>query len=388
MRIAVNCRFLLPHRLEGLGRYTWEVLVRMLQQQPHHEWHLVFDRRRATEYYRPLLASLPFRANITLHTAFPQARHPLLYLWYFEHTLPRLLADLRPDVYFSPDGYLCLNLSEHVPQIGVIHDLAFEHFPQDVDRLHRWHYQTFFPQYARRAAVQLTVSNSTRQDIHTRYGVPLHRIRVTHCGASGNIRPLPVAEQQAVRQAFSHGYPYFLHVGAIQPRKNLDVLLRAFDAYKTASGSATRLLIVGRYGWRFQAVQQAYDTLRHQADVVFTGWVSDADLARLYASARALVYPSRFEGFGLPVLEAFHAEVPVITTNASSLPEVAGNAALLVPPGHVPELAQALHRLDTDDTLRSQLVQAGCHQRMHFSWERAAQTVWQALHDAAHPLAG
>jgi glycosyltransferase involved in cell wall biosynthesis len=405
MRIAVNCRFLLPGRLEGLGRYTWEVLTRMMAVHPDAQWHLIFDRPAAARYYEKLFRStLPKHfgsdadalerasrasaaimspiAHGSLLTAFPQARHPLLYVWYFEHSLPRLLADLRPDVFFSPDGYLCLNLTENIPQVGVIHDLAFEHFPQDVDPLHRWHYRTFFPQYARRAAVLLTVSESTRHDLHTRYCVPLERIRVTYCGASGAIRPLPTLAQLLVRDRFSSGQPYFLHVGAIQPRKNLDVLLRAFDAFKTETGSPAMLLIVGRHGWRYGAVQQAFNHMVHNADVAFTGWVTDAELAQLYAAAVALVYPSRFEGFGLPVLETFHAEVPVITTNVSSLPEVAGDAALLVPPSDVPALTAALVRIATDGPLRQQLIANGRTQRERFSWNATANTVWAALIDA------
>jgi len=370
LKVSVNARFLLPHRLEGLGRYTHEVVARLVAAHPAVEFHLFFDRPYALQYvYGP---------NVVPHVLFPPARHPLLYLAHFELAVAEKLSALRPAVHFSPDGYLILR-HHTTPQVPVFHDLAFEHFPRAIDRWHRWHYRTFFPQYARRAAHVLTVSEATRQDIIAQYGTPDTKITVGHNGSSGVFRPVLPPEQAATRQRFSGGQPYFLYAGALHPRKNGVRLLRAFDAFKSQTGAPHRLLLTGRLAWQTTELQATVSAMAQREAVQFTGFVPDETLAQLYASAEALVYVSLFEGFGLPVLEAFHAETAVITSDTSSLPEVAGDAALLVNPYEEAAICQAMQRLVSEPGLRERLIQAGRTQRQRFSWDHTASTVWDVL---------
>lgn len=373
-QVAVNTRFLLPGQLEGLGRFTDEVLKALVRQHPQTTFHFFFDRS-----YHPRFL---YADNVVPHVLQPPARHPLLYLLFFELAVARKLNKLQPAVFFSPDGYLSLR-HKRTPQVGVFHDLAFEHFPRDIDRFHRWHYRRYFPRFARHAARLCTVSEYSKQDIVQRYGISPAKISVVYNGSSGSFRPHSPEECRAVRQHYTGGAPYFIYVGAIQPRKNLDNLLQAFDRFKTATGHPAQLLLTGRKAWNFAEVIRTYNTMTHQQAVHFTGYVSDTELARLYSGALALTYVSRFEGFGLPILEAMHAETPVMAGNTSSMPEVAGPAGLLVDPDAVPEIAQGLTRLATDPRLRQELVARGRLQRERFSWQRTAQAVWQSLQQAA-----
>lgn len=185
----------------------------------------------------------------------------------------------------------------------------------------------------------------------------------------------------AIRAKFSSGQPYFLFVGALQPRKNLVNLLRAFDKFKIQTGANTQLLIVGRKAWKAGPIFDVYDQMHHQDDVHLTGRVTDPELVNLYAAALATVYVPYFEGFGIPIIEAQACGSPVITSNCSSLPEVAGDAALLVDPFAVDSIVEALIKLHDNLGLRQELVVKGFHNMERFSWDQSAEALWEILED-------
>jgi len=369
LHIAVNTRLLLAGRMEGIGRFAHEILHRLPELLPGARFTFLFDR--------PYDPSFVYSDRVRPVVLFPPARHPVLYVAWFEGSVAHWLNRHSPDVFFSPDAYL--SLRARVPQVPVFHDLAFEHFPQDIDWLHRRHYRNFFPRYARRAAHVLTVSECTRDDLIATYGLAAERITVAHNGSAGVFRPSSPSDQDKIREQFSDGMPYFLSVGAIQPRKNLPLLLRGFDRFKAETGHPSLLLLTGRKAWRTSETLATYEAMAHRDAVRFTGFVPDAELNGLYGSALALCYPSRFEGFGLPVLEALYAEAPVIAARASSLPEVGGDAALYVGPDDVAGMAAALERIATEPQLREILITKGREQRTLFSWERSAATVADVL---------
>ncbi|MCE3007372.1 MAG: glycosyltransferase family 4 protein [Bacteroidetes bacterium] len=372
MEIAVNTRFLLPGRIEGLGRFSHEVLRRMVQQQPDVVFHFFFDRPYDADYlYGP---------NVVPHVLSPQARHPLLYYLFFEHAVRRKLSRLNPAVFFSPDGYL--SLASRLPQVPVFHDLAYMHYPQYVGPAHRWHYRHFFPRYAQKAAHILTVSSYSKADIVQYFRVPESKVTVCHNGAGEVFRPLGEAEREKARAAFAEGKPYFLYVGSIHPRKNLENLLRAFERFKEQTGHPAKLLLTGRKAWDFENVIQFYTQMRHRDDVCFTGYVDDESLNQLLNGALALCYVSLFEGFGLPILEAFWAETAVLCSNTSSMPEVAGDAALLADPTLPEQIAHQMEQLLEAD-LRQSLIARGQQQRLHFSWDQTARICFHTLQQVA-----
>jgi glycosyltransferase involved in cell wall biosynthesis len=276
LHIAVNVRFLLPgDKLEGIGRFTLETLRHMVQQQPEHTFHFLFDRAFDARY---LLAP-----NVVPHVLRPPARHPLLWVAWFEGAVAQWLRKHRPAVFLSPDGFTTLRT--RVPRVTVLHDLAFEHFPQDVNKLVLRYYRYFTPRFARASERLVAVSEATKQDIVRTYGIAESKISVVYNAADAHFRPQPVAVQQATRERYAAGKDYFLFVGALQPRKNLVNLLRAFDAFKMATGATTKLLIVGRTAWKAGPIFEVYQQLQHHHDVHLTGRVTDAELVELYAAA-------------------------------------------------------------------------------------------------------
>jgi glycosyltransferase involved in cell wall biosynthesis len=265
------------------------------------------------------------------------------------------------------------------PVVTTIHDLAFEHLPETFTRRGKAQLRLTVRHTARHAAHILTVSEFSRQDIIKTYRLPPGKITVTHNGCEAQFTPQPAAEREAatIKQKFGIARDYLLAVGSLQPRKNLVRLLCAYAQLREQQPDfQLQLVIVGRQLWLYQEILREIRQQNFVADVIVTGYASDADLPALYRSAVALLYPSLFEGFGLPPLEAMACGTPVITSNSSSLPEVVGDAALLVNPYDESELAQAMWRITNDAALRSQLSQAGLQQAKRFTWAAAAEKTW------------
>jgi len=377
LHLAVNTRFLLPgDKLEGIGRFSYETLLRLVRQHPEVTFHFLFDRAFDPRYV--------FGPNVVPHVLLPPARHPFLFVAWFEGAVAWWLARHRPAAFLSPDGFTTLATS--VPRVTVLHDLAFEHFPQDVDFLRRRYYHWFMPRFARASARLVAVSEATKADIVRTYGIAPARISVAYNAPADLFGPQPAEAQARTRARFSDGQPYFLFVGALQPRKNLGTLLRAFDLFKAQDGAAAagvQLLIVGRKAWKAGPIFDAYQQMRHQSAVRFTDRVSDAELAGLYAAALGTVFVPYFEGFGLPIVEAQASGCPVLTSDASCMPEVAGEGgAVLADPLDPAAIAVGLTQLWQDAGLRQRLVAAGTHNLRRFSWERSAEVLWQAVQAA------
>ncbi|HSI91610.1 MAG TPA: glycosyltransferase family 1 protein, partial [Adhaeribacter sp.] len=262
-------------------------------------------------------------------------------------------------------------------------DLAFEHYPKDLGFLVRQYLQYFTPRFARASERIIAVSEYTRQDIVATYHIPAAKIDVVYNDASGFFQPASQAEADQTRHTFSQDQPYFMFVGAQHPRKNLVNLLKAFDEFKTVGERPEKLLIVGRKAWKSKAISETYANMLHRNDVIFTGRVSDEELSALYGAALATVYVPTFEGFGIPIVEAQKCGCPVITSNVSSMPEVAGDSALLVDPFCIPEIASAMKKLADDPALRKTLVYLGRTNLKRFSWDLSAEKLWQSLEKAA-----
>lgn len=372
MKIAVNTRLLLKDRLEGIGWFSYETLRRITTNHKEHQFYFLFDRKPDDSFI--------FSDNIEPVVVHPQARHPVLYYLWFEKSLPRALDRIKPDLFFSPDGYL--SLATGVRSMNVFHDLNFEHFPEDLPLPERKFYRYYFPRYAKKANRIATVSEFSKRDIINQYDVDAGKIDVVYNGANEDFRPVTDETKAAVRNKYTDGKPYFVFIGSLHPRKNLANLFKAFDYFKKSNDLDTKLLIVGKKKWWTKKIRDAYEGMQAQEDVVFAGRLGSVELCNVLGSALALTYVSYFEGFGIPILEGFRCETPVITSNVTSMPEVAGDAAVYVNPFSVSSISEGMARIAKDEKLRKELVEKGRTRRELFSWDRSAGLLWESMEKA------
>lgn len=370
MRIAVNTRLLLPGKLDGIGWFTAESVKRIVVSHPEHEFFFLFDRKPSPQFI--------FGPNVTPVVLCPQARHPILWRIFFEISVTWALRRYKIDLFLSPDGWMSLRTK--VPTLTVIHDLNFEHSSDYLRPSHQRYMTRFFSRFAHKATRIATVSEFSKQDIVETYGVDSKKIDVVYDGAHSFYRPCSDDEKRLIRQKYTDGKPFFIYVGTISRRKNLTNILLAFDKFKDAHrNSQQQLLVVGSRYWWQDELASAFDSMRHQSDVRFVGHAESDVLAQLMGASAALVYTSLFEGFGIPIIEAFCAETAVITSDVTSMPEVAGDAALLVDPMSVDAIADAMSRIVGDEALRASLIEKGRARKELFSWDRTASLLWDSL---------
>ncbi len=369
MKIAVNTRLLLKNRLEGIGIFTRETLSRITKAHPEHQFYFLFDRAYDESFI--------FSDNVTPVVAHPQARHPYLWYLFFEHGIPLKLRKIKPDLFLSTDGWIPTRLD--IPTVNVIHDLNFLHHPEFVPPVVRHYYDRFFPKFARNATRLATVSQFSCDDIHQSYQVPTERIDVVYNGANQAYRPYTEEEQSAVKQHYTDGKDYFLFVGLIHKRKNLANIFRAFELFKERTGSPMKLVVVGDKKWWAGEIEDTYLAMHYREDVVMLGRQQIDTLSALTAAATAMVYASLFEGFGQPIVDAFNAHTAVITSDVSSMPEIAGGAALLVNPYSVEEIAHAMEQLCLDENLRNTLIEKGMARKGIYTWDHTAELLWQTV---------
>lgn len=369
VNIAVNTRLLLPNRLEGIGRFSHEVLSRLVKNHPEVTFHFLFDRPFSKEFI--------YGSNVVPHVLFPPARHPLLFYWWFEWSVAAFLKKFNPDVFLSPDGYL--SLRSHTPQIAVIHDLNFEHRPQDVVWYNRWHFRYYFPRYAAKAKHIITVSEFSKQDIAHRYSVLPQNISVVYNGLSDVFKPSSNIEQDQTRAIYSDDCPYFLFWGAIHPRKNIETMLLAFEQFKSKTSLPHKLVLCGTRSYWTPIMQHTFENISAKSDVIFHSRLPDNDLQKLIAAAQATLFVSHFEGFGLPIIESQACGTPVIAANNSSMPEVGGSAALYIESADAKQLYSAMIQVCTNETLRNRLIAEGYNNCLRFKWDRSAEKLWTTV---------
>lgn len=372
MRIAVNARFLAIGKLEGYGYFTREVFFRMATAQPDHEFIFFFDR--------DVPASLSFPQNVMPVVVKPAARHAFSFRWWFDVKIPLALKKYKADVFVSPDGFC--SLFTKVPQVLVVHDLAFLHYPQFVQKQHRWFYKYYTPKFISKAKVVATVSEFSRQDMMQHYKTAAAKVVNVGSAAKDVFKPITWEQREQVKEAYTEGCEYFVFVGGIHPRKNLMNLLKAFSIFKKWQKTNMKLVVVGKKSWMYEDTLEKLKSYKYRSEVVMLDYLPEEELARVVAAAYALVYPSYFEGFGVPLLEAMQCEVPVITSSTSSLMEIAGDAALYADPSNPQQIADNMKLIFKDEQLRSRLINAGKERPLLYTWNATANKLWQAIEQA------
>ncbi len=370
MVIAVNTRLLIKDKLEGIGWFTYETLLRITRQHPEHTFYFLFDR--------PYNKDFIFAPNVKPIVLSPPARHPILFILWFEISVALFLKKIKPDLFLSPDGYL--SLSTKTPSLAVIHDINFEHYPNDFPCIIKKYYRYFFPRFAHKATRIATVSLFSKADISKRYTINEEKIDVVYNGCNTQFKKLSVTENQQTRDSYTSGKPYFVFVGALIPRKNLRNLFFAFEKFKQASKSDTMLMIVGDKKWWTPSIEEAFAQISDKSSVIFTGRLQPIELNKVLSASLALTYVSYFEGFGIPILEAYQCGTNVITSNITSMPEVAGQGALLVNPFSIDEIADAMkYVFDNNNNLYSSLESEQIKQLNQFSWDKTADALWKSI---------
>lgn len=376
MKIAVNTRLLIKNKLEGIGWFTYESLKRITQQHPEHEFIFIFDRPFSDEFI--------FANNITPVVISPQARHPFLFYAWFEYSIPYILKKHKAELFLSTDGFS--SLSAKIPVVDVIHDINFAHYPQDLPWLITKYYNYFFPKFAHKATRIATVSEYSKSDIARTWGVNKDKIDVVYNGSNSFYKPLTPEEIKNTKNKYTQGKDFFIFVGALHPRKNVSRLLQAFDEFKAKNNSNIKLVIVGNQMFKTSEMEQVFSSIKHKEDVVFTGRLSPADLSLVMGSALALTFVPYFEGFGIPIVEAMNCDVPVITANVTSMPEISGNAALHVDPFSITSISNGMLAVASDEKLRNTLIAEARIQRQKFSWDKTADKLWDCIEKAGLPL--
>lgn len=310
----------------------------------------------------------------------PPTRHAFLYYLWFQISVKLLLNKLKPDLFLSPDGLL--SLGAPCKQLAVIHDINFKHYPQDLQFWTGKFFNHYFPKYAKAATRIAAVSQYTKQDLIKEYHTDPAKIDIVYNAADERFVPITEEVKQQTRQRFAQGNDYFIFVGSISPRKNIARLLEAFGLFKKESRSKIKIIIVGAIFWSKAEVDKTLNKMEFKNDVIFTGRVGNSELRLLMASAFCLTYVPYFEGFGVPLVEAMRSEIPIISANVTSLPEIAGDAALYVDPFKVEEIKNAMLKIISDSALRHELVEKGKIQSQKFSWDKSALQLWQCIEKA------
>lgn len=369
MQIVVNTRLLLKNKLEGIGWFSYQTLKRICVQNPSIHFVFLFDR--------PFDPDFLFSDNVSPLILSPQARHPLLYYLYFQHSVKNILNKLQPDLFLSPDGFLALGAN--CKQLPVIHDINFVHHPQDSKWLTSKYYNYYFPKFAKEATRIATVSEFSKQEIEKYFGISSEKIDVVYNGINEGFEQISEPVKNEMKSKYSGGKDYFLHVGSLHPRKNLARLIDAFSLFKKQTGSDKKLVLAGPHFWGMQEIRSSILNSDYKSDIHFTGRLDDAELPKLMGAAFALCLVSYYEGFGIPLIEAMSAGVPIICSNTSCLPEIAGKAALFVDPFSLDSISAALVTLDKDVTLRNKLILDGLERKSLYSWDRSADLLWKSM---------
>ena len=368
MRIAINTRLLVHGKMDGIGWFTYETARRIVKAHPEHTFYLLFDRPPSPEFI--------FADNAIPVVLLPPARHPILWWMFFELSVSSFLKRYKIDLFLSPDGFIPLH--SRVPSLAVIHDINFEHADGNLRPSHQRYMTHFFPRFALRASRIATVSEYSKQDIASTYNIDSKKIDVVYDGAHDGYRPHTEEEKTAIRQRFTDGKPYLIFISTILKRKNLANLLLAFEQVKRTDTTGLKLIVVGNKVWWQDELAKAYDNMNHKEDVIMPGHIEPNELAALLSGAVALVYPSYFEGFGIPILEAMYAETAVIASRTTSMPEVGGDAVLYIDPANPDDIAHAIRQLN-EPRLRDELIAKGRIHREKFSWEKSADLLWQSI---------
>ena len=366
MRIGIDATHITNR--SGTGYYTQKLIEFLGRADGENRYVLFCPNGYAEHLERPGMFDYPnFRViELTAESSVAIA------LWR-QFALPRHIEKLGIELFHFPSFIASLRID--VPSVVTVHDLCFALFPESFSVLRGAYYRFMIPRSVRRCDSVIADSESTRNDVVKRLPVDAYRVGAVHLGVDPARFYHVADETKRANLRERHDFPdeFILYVGTLEPRKNIPRLIRAFAYGVVAKGLPHHLVIAGRKGWKYDEIFREVRALNLEDKVTFPGYIEPAELATLYSMARALAYPSLYEGFGLPCLEAMSCGTPVVTSDRSSLPEIMDDCGLIVDPTSVDSIAGALHKICSDNECRRELSERGNKRARHFSWLTTAK---------------
>jgi glycosyltransferase involved in cell wall biosynthesis len=364
MRIGINAQILTDGKT-GVTRFAKNIALYLPRIGFEHTF-IIFGNPKDCAIEGSNVILVPTSDNINTSTK--------RILWE-QFVLPRLLKKWNVDVMYFPDSTGML-FQRFIKSVITIHDIAPFAVPQTFSVLRRYYKQMSIQRASRHATKIIAVSQATKSEIINCLKVPEENIHVVHCGIEDSIyRISDTSKLNEVRNRYKIAQPFILFVGSLEKRKNIVRMLKAFARGNRENRWPHKLVLVGGPGHGYSEIQQTIIDEKIENEVLMTGYVHEIDLLCLYSLADVLVYPSLYEGFGFPPLEAMRCGCPVIASNATSLPEVIGDAGILVDPKSVDELYSAIHTLFSDIDLRHVLIEKGMRRSAMFTWDKTAKNI-------------
>jgi len=349
--------------------YTYNLIKNLNLLDKENEYYLIHHTKMDLDIYK---------SNKEIIVPLPSFK-PLKGLFWRYALLPKKLKTQNLDLVHDPRGIGLFSFDMPFEKVITIHDLSSLLYPS-INIRGMWAHRLLGTKTVKRVDKIITVSASTKRDVMKYLKAPEEKIKVIYNGKDERFKPLNQKEVDKFKEKSNFNFPFILYVGVLQPRKNVPTLIKAYYKLKT-DGTKHKLVIAGGKGWQYKEIFETIERLNLQKDVIFTEHIPDDDLPKLYNAADLFVFPSIYEGFGLPPLEAMACGIPVIASNAGSLPEVVGDAGIKVNPYDVDGLAKAMHEVLNNDGLRQDMIEKGLKRAKMFSWAKCAKEVLEVYEE-------
>lgn len=371
MRIGVDARFLQTDEILLHMSYTHKVIVSLARQYDEHQFIFFLDCAINSPVCLP--------ENVSTVIITPAPTNLLLLKWWYDIKVPLALKKYRADTFIGTYG-LC-SLTTKVRQLLIVHDLAFLHYPVSLSKQNLLFYKKFTSLFLKKAAAIAVFSDFIKKEIIGKYAISDQKITVTSLAADNSFQPLSWEEREKVKEQYAEGCDYFVFTGGLDPKKNIINLLKAFSIFKKWQKTNMKLVVAGNIE-KYKDQVEKLNSYKYKNEIHLTANLSEEDLAKITAGAYAMIFPSFYEGFGMPALEAMQCEVPVITSVDGSMAEIAGDAALYVNLEDPAEIAEQMKRIFKDEQLRNKLIAAGKERVKIYNMDKTIALTWQAVEKA------
>ena len=369
MRILVDCRHLNQHKQSGVGEYTVSILQALFLLSNSHEY-ILFTSGRTKPNLESIIGNHPFVKQVHIPTANKFLNIKTLL---FKHSTIDQYIQNTIDLIFLPNLNI-ISLPTNIPTILTVHDLSWYHFPEFYSlKMRLWH-KLLNPKYLiKKCHTLITPSNATKQDLLNTYSVQSSLINIIPHGISSAFHPEMESRDHGIRSRLKLPKRFALFVGTLEPRKNILSVIEAIKQYRELSRDDLHLVLVGSWGWNTNELRRRLWRKDVHSWVHKLGYIKSEDIPAIYRSATIFVWPSFYEGFGLPVLEALACGTPVITSHVSSMPEIAENSAIYIDPFNIQDITNAIKSVVQSKPLLDQLRKNGLEQAKKFTWEKTAK---------------